>query len=404
MSFILKKVWSGNLVGQCEIEHMGSLPQFLDMPEHHSCYLVEYYNPNYQWKFFWSIPGKIGQDGVFITNAMKEDPPRNGERYWNDAGDDKMVYSTTLTLSNSLTNDGQTFLYRQHFETWTGAFIGYLNEVDISSLPSIWVKTFEEDMPPKKTKNDLDLRMDAWEKSNAGDTCAGIGFIIQNILNDSGLNNTELGKNILHVYESLCVSSMDEILRKNIRLGQKPFAINANSDWIEKGHSVGSAVVNALGYKTEQEVLAFFFDSVRVLTEIDHTTSDDELKSLWSGCQLVWAVIAVKNLGEENKFYNIGYNIFLLYISHLLEISPETAENYTIPEYTADSFPERAEIFSWAVYAIQAVFVDFGFEIPSYENTFRHLSDTLTSDFVVDIGLNPDFNAIGAKYLSAQEL
>ena len=50
------------------------------------------------------------------------------------------------------------------------------------------------------------------------------------------------------------------------------------------------------------------------------------------------------------------------------------------------------------------MFVDFGFEIPSYENTFRHLSDTLTSDFVVDIGLNPDFNAIGAKYLSAQEL
>ena len=194
MSLIIKKVWSGNIAMEAKIEDMGSQPQFSNMPEHRSCYLVEYYNPVNTWKFFWTLEGNDFEDGIFITNAMKEDSPKNGERYWNDAGEDKMAYSTTLTLSSSLINDGQTFLYRQHFETWTGAFMGYLNEINLGSLPSIWIKTFEENISLKKTENDLDFKMKTWENSHAGNFCAGIGFIIQNILKDSGLWDAKIGK------------------------------------------------------------------------------------------------------------------------------------------------------------------------------------------------------------------
>ena len=149
MSFIVKKVWSGNIVLQSKVEDMGSLPQFSNMLKHHSCYLVEYYNPDNTWKFFWKTQENVVDGGIFITNFMKEDTPKDGERYWNDAGEDRMVYSTTLTLISNPINAEQinaelNFLYRQHFETWTGAFMGYLSEVKLNSLPSMWVKTFEK--------------------------------------------------------------------------------------------------------------------------------------------------------------------------------------------------------------------------------------------------------------------
>ena len=91
MSNRIKNVWMGAIFMESKIEHMGSQPQFSNLAEASKCYLVEYNVPIYSWKFFWSIPGKLGQDGVFKTEAMKEDPPQNGERYWNDAGEDPIV-------------------------------------------------------------------------------------------------------------------------------------------------------------------------------------------------------------------------------------------------------------------------------------------------------------------------
>lgn len=395
MSLIIKKVWSGNIAMEAKIEDMGSQPQFSNMTEHRSCYLVEYYNPVNTWKFFWTLEENVGEEGIFITNAMKEDPPKNGERYWNDAGEDKMVYSTTLTLSSSLKNNGLNFLYRQHFETWTGAFMGYLDEVKLWSLPSIWIKTFEENISPKK-ENNLDLKMKAWENSNAGNFCAGIGFIIQNILKDSGLWDAKIGKNMRNNYNLLCISSMDEILRENVRLGHKEFKNMSKSEWTEIGHAVGLEVVKLHGYNSEQEVFSFLFDSLRGLTDIDRHTMNEELKDLWAEANITWATITAQNLDEENKFYNIGLNVFLLHISQLIEFSPEDAKKYNIPGYSIDSFPERPDILNWTIYAIQAMFVDLGWDIPPYENICRCIVDTVMSDYMDNISLDPDLNSIGA--------
>ena len=65
------------------------------------------------WKFFWSKPGQFGEGANFITPTMKEDLPRNGERYFNDALEDAYVYSTTRTLTTNEIFDGHGFIYRQ---------------------------------------------------------------------------------------------------------------------------------------------------------------------------------------------------------------------------------------------------------------------------------------------------
>ena len=147
MSNTIKNVWMGAIFMESKIEHMGSQPQFSNLAEASKCYLVEYNVPIYPWKFFWSIPGKFGQDGVFKTEAMKEDPPQNGERYWNDVGEDKMVYSTTLTLGETPYNGGQAFMYRQHFSNWTGAFMGSLSKADFNSVQQTWINVFDENTP-----------------------------------------------------------------------------------------------------------------------------------------------------------------------------------------------------------------------------------------------------------------
>jgi hypothetical protein len=279
--------------------------------------------------------------------------------------------------------------------------MGYLNEVNLGSLPSIWVKTFEENSSLIKIENNLDLKMKVWENSNAGNFCAGIGFIIHNFLKDSGLRDAQIGKNIRYNYKLLCISSMDEILRENVLLGHKDFKNMSNSEWTEIGHAVGSEVVKLHGFNTEQEIFAFLFDAIRRLTDIDHHTMNEALKDLWAEAHIIWASIAAKNLGEKNKFHNIGLNVFLLHISQLIEFSPEDAEKYNIPpEYSIDSFPERSDILNWIVYAVQAMYVDFGRDIPPYENICRCIVDTLMSDYMDDINLNPDLNNIGAYLLS----
>ena len=123
-----------------DISEFGVVPQFAPLPQPTRCYLVGYGNG--YWKFFWSKPGQFGDDANFITGTMKEDPSRNGERYFNDAIEDAYTYSTTLTLTTNQIFDGRGFIYKQVFSNWTGAFMGAMNMVDVQSVPQSWMGLF----------------------------------------------------------------------------------------------------------------------------------------------------------------------------------------------------------------------------------------------------------------------
>lgn len=128
-----------------EISEFGVVPQFAPLPQPTRCYLVGYGNGN--WKFFWSKPGQFGDDANFITGKMKEDPSRNGERYFNDAIEDVYTYFTTLTLTTNQIFDGRGFIYKQVFSGWTGAFMGAMNPVDVQSVPQSWMVLFMRNAP-----------------------------------------------------------------------------------------------------------------------------------------------------------------------------------------------------------------------------------------------------------------
>ena len=128
-----------------DISEFGVVPQFAALPQPTRCYLVGYGNG--YWKFFWSKPGQFGDDANFITGTMKEDPSRNGERYFNDAIEDAYTYSTTLTLTTNQIFDGRGFIYKQVFSNWTGAFMGAMNPLDVQSVPESWIGLFTRNSP-----------------------------------------------------------------------------------------------------------------------------------------------------------------------------------------------------------------------------------------------------------------
>jgi hypothetical protein len=128
-----------------DISEFGVVPQFAPLPQPTRCYLVGYGNG--YWKFLWSKPGQFGDDANFITPTMKEDPSRNGERYFNDAIEDDYTYSTTLTLTTNQIFDGRGFMYKQVFSGWTGAFMGAMNPVDVQSVPRGWMGLFVRNGP-----------------------------------------------------------------------------------------------------------------------------------------------------------------------------------------------------------------------------------------------------------------
>ena len=128
-----------------DISDFGVVPQFAPLPQPTRCYLVGYGNE--YWKFFWSKPGQFGDDANFITRTMKEDPSRNGERYFNDAIEDDYTYSTTLTLTTNQIFDGRGFVYKQVFSGWTGAFMGAMNPVDVQSVPQFWMGVLMKSSP-----------------------------------------------------------------------------------------------------------------------------------------------------------------------------------------------------------------------------------------------------------------
>jgi hypothetical protein len=143
----VRKVWMGAIYFDAEIEDFGAMPKFAERSQALRCYLVEYDNGAWSWKLFWSKPGQHGTTGTFITGAMKEDPPFNGERYFNDASPDQTEYSATLTLTSMDLHGAPAFMYRQQFDGWCGAFMGNLVPTDQRAIAAEWMDVFEENAP-----------------------------------------------------------------------------------------------------------------------------------------------------------------------------------------------------------------------------------------------------------------
>jgi hypothetical protein len=160
----IKNILRGAIYYHANIESFEeSSPKFEQLAQPIRCYLVEYENGLS--KFFWSKPGQFGPDANFITASMKEEQSRQGERYFNDAHQGQFVYSVTLTLTGKELFDGESFMYRQEFDDWIGAFIGNLLPVPFLEVPANWLKIFAANAPigqlhgeTKSTYNSKEVR------------------------------------------------------------------------------------------------------------------------------------------------------------------------------------------------------------------------------------------------------
>ena len=137
----ISEVWFGAIFLESKIDGMASIPDFEMLDKALSCYFVEYNGDSTFWNFFWSKPPEYGHGAIFKTDKMKEDPAKNGERYFNDAiGRQQIDYNSTFTLLEQQSFEHEkTFIYRQHFDKSTFAFLGGLSSIKPEKIPSQWL-------------------------------------------------------------------------------------------------------------------------------------------------------------------------------------------------------------------------------------------------------------------------
>ena len=126
------------------LANIEAYPDFYQLETAFRCYFVEFKATVRPWKFYWSKPGEVGRDGIFVTDQMKEDVANGSERYFNDAvGDNQSHYNSTFTLMEMAAFDyRQSFLYRQHFAQQPYAFLGGLTKMSLESIPAEWKEVF----------------------------------------------------------------------------------------------------------------------------------------------------------------------------------------------------------------------------------------------------------------------
>ena len=144
------KVHCGGLHLQGRYEGQEGMPPMQELNPPSRCYLVEY--PGGRTKLFFSIPGESGPGSVFQSSDMKEDPPTNGERFFNDAfSSDPGASSSTVTLTPQPHPSGHAFIYRQRFNDWIGVFIGGMLPIDPGRNSELisqgWMQHFQRSAP-----------------------------------------------------------------------------------------------------------------------------------------------------------------------------------------------------------------------------------------------------------------
>jgi hypothetical protein len=165
-------------------------PKFEQMDQPTRCYLVKYENGLS--KFFWSKPDQYGPDANFITASMKEEQPRDGERYFNDAYQGQDFYSVTLTLTGIDLFDGKSFVYKQEFDNLIGAFIGNLLPIPFLEVPPGWLQVFEANAPLGALRGNTKSSYNSEE----------VRFTTNPITNESAQPDPSLSKHDLHQYSN----------------------------------------------------------------------------------------------------------------------------------------------------------------------------------------------------------
>ena len=142
-NILISKIWCGAIFMDSPIERMESHPDFSHMEQALRCFFVEFNDRDTYWKFFWSLPNQHGPGSVFKTKRLKEDLTEDQHRYFNDAtGSEQKHYSSTFTLvSSPAFNFSFSFFYRQHFAENTYAFLGGMEETNITDVHKDWVET-----------------------------------------------------------------------------------------------------------------------------------------------------------------------------------------------------------------------------------------------------------------------
>ncbi len=158
-------VWVGAIFLETQLDKIDAIfkpEQLIRMPQPSRCYLVEYENNNWCWKFFWSKPEEYGESGNFITKVLKESPPSDINRFFNDASNqDPRIWKTALTLTSKEINFGEifsnSFVYRESFDGWCGLFMGGLSSINPDSVPEEWMNIFIKNAPTMLEDKELSI-------------------------------------------------------------------------------------------------------------------------------------------------------------------------------------------------------------------------------------------------------
>lgn len=261
-------VQCGAIHYQSVISTFSDVPQFGELAQPCRCYLVEYTNRGS--KFYFSKPGVFGPDGIFITEVLKEDLPRNDERYFNDAYQtDPNVFSTTLTLTNQQILGGTGFMFRQKFDDWIGAFMGQLTPIEgellNSKVPDVWMQIFQKNAPsplPEHTVFDV-MKVNYLDQVARFCFTADIFFIQATIHSDDAENVETL---LVYEFIEICFLQVIEPILKRPRDFDIEEFRNINVSWLEKS----SRYLVSFPNEEEQDKMHRFFENLNFSRKIDH--------------------------------------------------------------------------------------------------------------------------------------
>ena len=160
-------IWSGAIYQETDINRIDTVvteEDFKNMQQAARCYLVEYDNHIWSWKLFSSFPPEFGLGKIFVTEEMKEDPPYEISRYFNDAKqEDQSFWNTALTLvdienkpnpiffkdyQGRTENPSHFFMYRETFDNRCSIFRGGISLINfMDEVPIEWLNLFETHAP-----------------------------------------------------------------------------------------------------------------------------------------------------------------------------------------------------------------------------------------------------------------
>jgi len=165
-------IWSGAIYQEIDIDRIDTVvtnDDFNFMEQAAQCYLVEYDNDIWSWKLFSSFPYEYDLGKFFFTELMKEDPPNDINRYFNDAKlENPKIWNTALTLVDLKKQtppvffknyEGQTeksshlFIYRETFDNTCTVFRGGLTLINsMSGIAPQWLNVFDTHAPRRRDK------------------------------------------------------------------------------------------------------------------------------------------------------------------------------------------------------------------------------------------------------------